>query len=428
MPIVRHGVCVLLAMSIAAASVVSGAVAQSKKIEPPAVPAPKSSGLVMTTPKIDVEPLPFSALPGWGSDDHAAAFAAFVKSCVRLEEIAVARSVRGATDPAAAPPPPPALLAVCDDAIALDKQHGGNVARPAAKAFFEARFVPHRVREAGTPGLLTGYYEPEIKGSRTKTAAFPVPLRRRPADLVNLVAESARAGMSGGLTHARKTAAGTEPYATRSEIDQGALAGRNLEFVYLADEVEKFFLQVQGSGRIAFGDGTAMRVSYDGKNGHPYTSIGRYLIDKGIIAADRMSLAALGSWLRANPTLAREVMWQNKSYVFFRELPGTASGPLGVHDMPLTPGRSLAVDTRFHDLGMPIHIVAPTLAMAGGKTGLARLVVAQDVGSAIRGGERGDLFFGSGEAAGRLAGVTKHPVSFYVLKPVTGGAAERAKP
>lgn len=219
----------------------------------------------------------------------------------------------------------------------------------------------------------------------------------------------------GGLTHARKTTAGTEPYATRSDIDKGALAAHGLEFVYLADDVEKFFLQVQGSGRIVFHDGTSMRVSYDGKNGHPYTSIGRYLIDKGLLAADKISLAALGNWLRArNPALARNVMWQNKSYVFFRELTGAAAGPLGVLDLPLTPGRSLAIDPRFHDLGLPIHIAAPTLPQPNGATGLARLVVAQDVGSAIKGPERGDLWLGR-----RRRNHRRHQASRtdYVLRP-----------
>ncbi len=421
MPSARHaGFGVLLLASVtASAALIDDGFAQPA----PKVPASKSPGPAMTTPKIDLEPLPFSAIPGWNTDDHAAAFASFLKSCARLNAIAAGRA-KAAAGPAAPPPPNAELLAICSAALALERQSAGRITPAAAKSFFETRFTPHRVRHAEPAGLLTAYYEPEIKGSRTKTAAFPVPLRRRPPDLVNLVSESARASMANGLTHARKTPTGTEPYFTRAEIDQGALANQNLEFAYLADDVEKFFLQIQGSGRIIFADGTAMRVSYDGKNGHPYTSIGRYLIDKGIIAADRMSLTALGNWLRGNQPLARDVMWQNKSYVFFRELTGAAAGgPLGVHDMPLTPGRSLAVDTSFHDLGLPIHIVAPTLKLPGEKAGLARLVVAQDVGSAIKGPERGDLYVGSGDAAGKIAGVTKHPVSFYVLRPVAAAKA-----
>lgn len=365
----------------------------------------------METAEIDYEPLPFSVLPGWNADDHAAAFAAYLKSARRLVAIAGSK---------------PTAPNHFETALALAEGHGGDVPRDAAKTFFETHFSPARVRQAEA-GLLTGYYEPEINGSRVKTAAFPIPLRRRPADLVNLVSESARAVPSAGLTHARQTSTGVEPYATRADIDQGALAGQDLEFVHLADEVEKFFLQVQGSGRIVFPDGTSMRVSYDGKNGHPYTSIGRYLIDQGIIAADEMSLAALGDWLRANPGRACDVMWQNKSYVFFRELTGSAAdGPVGVLDIPLTAGRSLAVDPRFHDLGTPVYIDAPTLPQTGGGTGLARLAIAQDVGSAIKGPVRGDLYFGSGDEAGRLAGGTKHPVTFYVLRPRTGSAGKAA--
>ncbi len=369
----------------------------------------------MSKAEIDYEPLPFSALPGWSADDHAAAFAAYLKSCERLEILAGSEPTSSSA----------VSRALFEKAVALGQSHRGHVPRDAAKAFFEASFCPARVRSEGG-GLLTGYYEPEIKGSRERSSNFPIPLRRRPSDLVNLVAESARATPSDGLTHARKTPAGTEPYATRADIDQGALAGQNLEFVYLADEVEKFFLQVQGSGRIVFPDGSSVRVSYDGKNGHPYTSIGRHLIDEGHITADRMSLATLGDWLRGNPARARDVMWLNKSYVFFREL-GDASAPLGVLEIPLTAGRSLAVDPRFHDLGTPIYLDAPTLPQADGTRGLARLVVAQDVGSAIKGPMRGDLFFGSGDAAGRLAGETKHPVTFYVLRPrLESGALDTA--
>lgn len=360
----------------------------------------------MAKAEIDYDPLPFLGLPGWNADDHAAAFAAYLKSARRLMAIAGSK---------------PTAPNHFETALALAERHGGHVPRDVAKTFFESHFCPARVVQAEA-GLLTGYFEPEIKGSRVKTAAFPIPLRRRPADLVNLVDDSARAAPPDGLTHARKTPTGTEPYPTRAEIDQGALTGQNLEFVYLAGEVEKFFLQVQGSGRIVFPDGSAMRVSYDGKNGHPYTSIGRHLVDQGHIAADRMSLATLGDWLRADPDRAREVMWLNKSYVFFREL-GDASAPLGVLDIPLTAGRSLAVDPRFHDLGTPIYIAAPTLPQADGTTGLARLAIAQDVGSAIKGAVRGDLFFGSGDAAGRLAGETKHPVMFYVLRPPQASGA-----
>jgi membrane-bound lytic murein transglycosylase A len=161
-----------------------------------------------------------------------------------------------------------------------------------------------------------------------------------------------------------------------------------------------------------------VRVTYNGKNGHPYTSIGRYLIDAGLFPADQMSLDALKVWLKADADRGRDVMRQNKSYVFFRELEGEeADSPLGTQDIPLSDGRSLAVDTLFHAIGTPVFVSAPTLTHATPSGGFARLMIAQDVGSAIRGPERGDIYFGSGDEAGRLAGITKHPGSYFVLLP-----------
>ncbi len=271
----------------------------------------------------------------------------------------------------------------------------------------------------GSRGLLTGYYEPLVEGSRTPQGAFQTPLYKRPPDLVNLVDETQRGAVGAALTHARKTdQGGTEPYPTRAQIDQGVLKGRGLELVYLADPVEVFFLQVQGSGRVKLTDGSTIRIHYDGKNGHPYTSIGRYLIDKGLLAADKVSMGALKRWLQADPERAKLVLWQNASYVFFRELKGAeAAGPLGALGTQLTPGRSLAVDTGHHPLGLPIYVSGEGMTHVDKAGAFNRLMIAQDVGSAIKGPERGDIYFGSGDAAGQLAGVTKHAGRFIVLLP-----------
>ena len=344
----------------------------------------------------------FSELPGWEYDDHAAALAAFRCSARRL----LAKAAASGASPA--PSLQAATAALAGDAIP-------------ARAFFEAQFRPHRVVHNGPTGLLTGYYEPILQGSRAQTAQFSIPLYRRPADLVNLVEESQRGAMAHQYTHMRKTPSGDlEPYATRADIENGALSGQNLEVFWLHDPVDTFFLHVQGSGVIALPDGTSTRVAYDGKNGHPYTSIGRYLIDEGLFPADQMTLDALKDWLRDNPKLATGVLQQNKSFVFFRELLGDEAGsPVGVEEIPLTPGRSLAVDTGFHAIGSPVYVASPTLTHANaGGSGFQRLMIAQDVGSAIRGPERGDLYFGTGDEAGRLAGNTKHPGTFFVLLPV----------
>jgi membrane-bound lytic murein transglycosylase A len=378
----------------------------------------------VAAPAPTFEPVAFRALPGWEDDDHLAALRAFVASCPKVIAAATRPEATGGTH-AAARLATPAFLAACDDAARLA---GQRTTRGVARAYFESHFVPHRVRHAEPTGLLTGYYEPLIDGSRTATAGFQAPVYRRPADLVNLVEEAERGAKGSALTHARKTASGFEPYPTRAEIEQGLLEGKGLELVYLADPVDLFFMQIQGSGRIRLRDGSMIRLAYDGKNGHPYTSIGRHLIETGAFPADRMSLDALGRWLKADAERGRRVMWQNKSYVFFREMTGAeADAPQGVLKIPLTPGRSLAVDAGIHTIGLPIYVDAPNLTHVG-PGGFHRLMVAHDVGSAIKGAERGDIYFGSGASAGRLAGVTKHPGHFFVLLPQVMPAVAKSKP
>jgi membrane-bound lytic murein transglycosylase A len=381
---------------------------------------------------ISYQPLTFAQMPGWQEDDHAAAFKAFRRSCDRVLASARNRAAAEQVPPPALPPP--ALVATCEAV----SRHTGAVTKGDAKAFFERHFTPNSVVHAGPPGLLTGYYEPLLTGSRTPQGEFQTPIYKRPPDLVNLIDETQRGAVGMSLTHARKTEAGVEPYATRAAIEQGALKDKNLELMYLTDPVEVFFLQIQGSGRVKLTDGTIVRVHYDGKNGHPYSSIGRYLIDKGLLAADKVSMGALKRWLKADPERGKSVMWQNASYVFFRELKGAeqAKGPLGAMQVPLTPGRSLAVDPGHHALGLPIYVSADGMKHVNKVGVFNRLMVAQDVGSAIKGPERGDIYFGSGDAAGRLAGVTKHPGKFVVLLPndtparaeaASGKASEKAR-
>jgi membrane-bound lytic murein transglycosylase A len=351
------------------------------------------------------EPVAFADLPGWSADDHLAAFRAFVRSAPALGRNS--GNASGKTRVADA-----ALIALARRG-AGEAQH--ILTAEAARAFFETAFVPHRCTHPGAEGLLTGYYEPVLTGARSAGGQFCVPVYRRPPDLVNLVAEEERGALAGGLTHARKTAGGTEPYATRAEIEAGALDGQGLELVWLADPVDTFFMHIQGSGRIRLPGGEMIRVTYDGKNGHPYTSIGRYLIDAGLFPANDMSLDALKVWLAADPARGRAVMQQNRSFVFFREL--QSESPLGALGIPLSTGRSLAVDTGFHAIGTPVYVTAPGLNPWGGSDGFKRLMIAQDVGSAIRGPERGDIYFGSGDEAGRWAGTTKHAGRFFVLLP-----------
>jgi len=357
-------------------------------------------------PKVTLQPATFADLSGWQDDDHLAAFEAFLKSCDRMIQ-----------DSSAAPKGSKASLKalanVCRAAKALK-----NPTKATVQQFFESQFVPHRVAHKGANGLLTGYYEPALKGSRKPQGRFKIAIYRRPPDLVNVVPETKRGAKGHRFTHMRKTAAGLVPYLTRAQIEQGALAGQGLELLYLADPVDAFFMHIQGSGRIDLTDGKSIRISYDGKNGHPYSSIGKYLIKTRQLRAKKVTLQSLRKWLRADRARGQKVMWKNKSFIFFRELHGLeAEGALGAMSVTLTSGRSLAVDTAYHTLGTPIFVSAPRLKHASKKGGFSRLMIAQDVGSAIKGPERGDIYFGSGSKAGRLAGITNHPGNFFVLLP-----------
>lgn len=364
------------------------------------------------------QPATFADLPGWTQDDHLAAFNTFLKSCERV--VANARE-KIASDKT--PSASPALLAACSEG---SRQATGIKTQDAARAFFERNFAPSSVINTVKPGLLTGYYEPVLKGSRTPQGPYQTPIYKRPADLVTIIPETHRGAVKAGtLTHVRKTGKGNEPYFTRAQIDQGALKGKGLELLYFADSVDIFFMQIQGSGRVQLTDGTTIRVHYDGKNGHPYSSIGSYLIQKAILAADKVSLGGLATWLKADAERANKVMWQNASYVFFRELKGDESGaPLGALNVPLTPGRSLALDPSFHALGTPVYVSSPTMTHVPKAAPFNRLMIGQDVGSAIKGPERGDIYFGSGDAAGKIAGVTKHAGKFFVLVPKDPAAAK----
>jgi membrane-bound lytic murein transglycosylase A len=338
---------------------------------------------------ISLSPTRFADLHGWAEDDHAAGFRALLRSCAADPEL-----------PHAA------------DALALGPGANAN----AARAFFENRFLPHVIAESARPGFVTGYYEPDIEGSYARGGPFEVPVYRRPDDLITLAPETERARFNDRITGFRQTAEGQVPYYTRAEIWNGALSGRGLELLYLKDMVELFYMQVQGSGRVHLKEAGAVRLGYDGKNGYPYTSIGSLLIERGAIEPEATSMA-VKAWLRADEARGRVLMEENRSYVFFRELDADEGrdGPRGARGVALTPGRSLAVDTAYHRLGLPVFVTAADLVTEGQP--FRRLMIAQDVGSAIRGPERGDIFWGTGEGAGAIAGSTRHAARFSILLP-----------
>ncbi|MBB4038905.1 membrane-bound lytic murein transglycosylase A [Microvirga flocculans] len=355
-----------------------------------------------------LDPLAFHDLAGWEDDDHAAAFQAFLRSCRALE--AQAAELRPAQAPQAD------LLAVCREALKRP-----DPGRAEAKRFFEAHFQPFAVVPSSGQGFLTGYYEPEFEGSRTPDEAYSVPLLDRPEDLVTIPQGETLPGLE-GLQAARRTPDGYEPYPDRAAIEDGALGTLARPVVYLKEPGEAFIIHVQGSARIRLGDGSVMRVAYAGRNGRPYTSIGRLLVERGEMDLETMTLAKLMGWLKDHPQEARDLMRQNRSYIFFREAAELApeDGPIGGAGIPLVPGRSLAVDRSLWAYGLPIWLDGQLPVTLDEAEPLGRLMIAQDTGSAIVGPARGDFFFGSGEEAGRRAGLLRHAVRFVILQPKSG--------
>jgi membrane-bound lytic murein transglycosylase A len=353
-----------------------------------------------------LEALTFQDLKGWEADDHAAAFRAFLRSCKALD--ASSAELR----PAQAPETD--LLAICRDAL-----KAGISSRADARLFFEANFQPFAVIPHSGKGFLTGYYEPEFQGSRRADSTYKVPLLARPDDLVTIPQGQTFPGLSPNLQAARKTDKGYEPYPDREAIEEGALDTLTKPIVYLREPGEAFIIHVQGSARIRLEDGSVMRVAYAGRNGRPYTSIGRLLVQQGEMDLESMTLEKLMGWLKDNPGPAQTLMRQNESYIFFREAGelAPADGPIGGAGIPLVPGRSLAVDRGLWAYGLPFWLEGQLPVTLDKAEPLQRLVIAQDTGSAIVGPARGDFFFGSGAEAGTRAGLLRHTTRFVVLQP-----------
>jgi membrane-bound lytic murein transglycosylase A len=349
--------------------------------------------------RVDKQRIDFSDIAGWQDDDHLAALIAFRKSCRQLQDQTAGNG---------------GLSALCE--AALDES--AIASSFTAQKFFENHFAPYSIDRPSQGALITGYFEPEVAGALQPDNRHQVPVHALPDDLVILDDQMDRGNLPHDLTAARRTPQGFVPYYTRQEIEQGALSGRGLEIAWFADPYHAYVMQVQGSGLIRFPDGGGSRVGFSGKNGHPYTSIGKLLIERGVLSAESATLDKVLEWLRAHPEEGRAVMWENRSYPFFRIIGDSeaADGPLGSLGAPLTEGRSLAVDPRYHRLGLPIWISAPALKNKQQRP-FQHLMIAQDSGSAIRGPVRGDIFWGSGEDAGRRAGNTKHICGFVILIP-----------
>ncbi len=307
--------------------------------------------------------LDFISLDGWAEDDHRAALTSFLATCDKLTDVDWVPICRVASD--------------------------SNQSDSSARAFFELFFKP--VMIGATPALFTGYYEPELDGSPDRTPRFSYPIYRRPPEL--------RDG---------------QVYLDRAAIESGALRGRGLELAWLEDPVEVYFLQVQGSGRIRMPDGHILRVGYAGRNGHAYRSVGKEMIRRGTHTVDQVSAQEIRTFVRGNPSAGNALLNINPSYIFFRkidELP-VGQGPIGAMGRSITPMRSIAIDPDYTPLGAPVWIEMD------GNTPIRSLMVAQDTGGAIKGPQRADIFYGSGDAAGNAAGTVKDGGRMILLLPI----------
>ncbi len=364
-------------------------------------PAPSVAGAPQLTPKddasgrrlyvdrktgLDVEILTYDDLPGWTLDDHAAALPAFRRSCAPILRGARPGGFAGAAED---------WRKTCAAASTLTP--------PAMRAFLEIGFTPVRLAP-GTEGLATSYYEPVLDARRAPDGRFQHPVYRKPPEL------------DGGAEGygVRQPDGSLKPFLTRSEIDAGALAGRGLEIAYLADPVDLFFLHIQGSGLLRFRDGETLRVGFAAKNGHPYASVAEAMTARGWARPGQASADYIREFYRRDPARGREALAANKSYIFFTPLDGleASAGPVGALGVQLTDGRSIAVDRAFVPLGAPVWLITE-----GGGLSTNRLVVAQDTGSAIKGPQRLDYFWGTGDEAGARAGRVKQPATLTMLLP-----------
>ena len=353
-------------------------------VQPPVTPTPPA--------KAEFVPARFADLPGWERDDLRAAWPAFMLSCSRLgasgdwkEPCAIAKSVDASSE-------------------------------AAIRLFFESFFEPQQVvaPDGSTSGLITGYYEPLLRGARKKGGVYQTPLYKVPDDMVIVDLGSVYPELKDKRVRGRLKGKRVLPYPAREEIARTGLPGQ--ELLWVDDAVEAFFLEVQGSGRVQLADGDTVRVAYADQNGRPYQSIGKWLVQNGELTTEQATAQGIKAWIAGHPTRQQELFNANPSFVFFREekLPDPKVGPKGTLSVPLTPQRSVAIDRSQLPLGAPIFV---NTTLPDGDMPLQRLVMAQDTGGAIRGAIRLDFFFGFGAEAADFAGRMKQQGNIWVLLP-----------
>ncbi len=369
----------------------------------------------LSIPNAALEPVGWGDLDGWTSDDHAVAFATFHASCRAIVRAAAYRAESATNHAADSQSVRAALEQVCIRAI-----KAGGLESEAARRFFETNFVPVRIRRLGdSAGFVTGYYDPIVDGSRFPTREFTVPLYRRPRDLqAPGVAEGAPFPNT-GRAFRRSSTGKLVPYYDRGEIEDGALDGRHLEICWLRTAADALSIEMEGSGRVRLEDGAMLRVSYDAHNGYSYVPAGRVLIERHLVPREEASPQRIRQWLRDHPEGVKEVRRQNRQVVFFRIVGlGDDTETIGGQGIPLSPGRSIAVDNALHRYGTPFFIEADLpLTSAVNRSPFRRVMIAQDTGSAIVGPARADLYFGAGNEAGQMAERVRQSGRFTILLP-----------
>jgi membrane-bound lytic murein transglycosylase A len=355
----------------------------------------------------------FDALEGWGDDDPSSLFEVMANCRRHIFETKPYRT--GSLGLTSAD-----LLPLLEEAETFHPSSARE-----ARAFFEKRCQPFRiVRADGNSGFVTAFYEPEIEVSATPDAAFRFPIYRRPDDLIDLDDQNRPATLDSTYAFARLRDGLIDAYPDRRAIDQGYLDNCGLEIAWAKSKVDLFFVHVQGAARLRYPDGGIGRITYAAKAGHPFSAIGKLLIDRGEIDRADISMQSIRAWLAAHPDQIDEILWHNRSYIFFREasVDDPNAGPIAAAKVPLLAGRSLAVDRLIHTFGFPFFISSATLTHLDGGKPFQRLMLALDTGSAIVGPARGDIFTGSGYAAGELAGTVRNDADFAILVPNAAAA------
>ena len=360
----------------------------------PSVPAKPVAKAEVITPADHLRVVSFDQLPGWAEDDLTQLWPAFLASC----EVMVRRA---------------GWQEVCTEAQQLSAVDGASL-----RNFFESRFLPHQVRntDGSVSGTVTGYYEPLLRGSRTRGGVFQTPLYRSPSDLLTVDLGGVYPELKNMRLRGRLSGNKVVPYYTRAELMQKGLAP-GMELVWVDDAVDAFFLQVQGSGRVTLEDSKeTVRMAYADQNGHPYKSIGRYLIERGELKLEQASMQGIKAWVAANPHRLRELLNANPSFVFFKEekITDAGKGPRGALGVPLTAQRSVAIDPQFVALGAPVFL---STTRPNSELPIRQLMMAQDTGGAIRNAVRADFFWGFGDEAGELAGKMKQAGQMWLLLP-----------